>query len=86
MIDIGVESKFPLYAVNTSKEGTSLRDEFAGKAMAAIIGNEELMEIVRDWASQGITRFAALSVMAYQIADAMLEERERDKSGDIGCV
>ena len=54
-------SAFPINAM-TTKEGMTLRDYFAAKAMQALIDNDGL--------------FSVIPIQAYAIADAMMKARE----------
>lgn len=59
--------KFPV----TSTDGMTLRDHFAGKAMAAAIENTPRLGAAVDEAAL----FQAISAVSYRMADAMLAER-----------
>ena len=67
--DILHDAKTSLFVgLGTKSEGMSLRDYFAGQALAVCIRNDfESSEELARW--------------AYNIADAMLAERERSKVG-----
>lgn len=68
----------PTFNSQTPKPGMSLRDYFAEGAMRAIIGSNQMMEIMKlspektleDGVEDGV------AVMAYHFADAMLKARE----------
>jgi hypothetical protein len=55
------ESRFVGFSINT--DGMSLRDYFAAKAMQALIDNDGF--------------FSEIPTQAYELADAMLEERSK---------
>lgn len=56
------------------QRGMSLRDWFAGRAMAAMVGNSDHMVVFAESADPA----KDVAVAAYSIADAMLAEREDD--------
>ncbi len=53
-------------------EGMSLRDWFAGQALAGMMAHPEA-----DYSPLGNTRIKNTALDAYAVADAMLEARER---------
>ena len=55
----------------------TLRDEFAGQAMAAIISKSPFLSNPEDW-----TPYDKTAIGAYDYADAMLEERKTTGDGD----
>ena len=57
-----------------SGAGMTLRDYFAAKAMQAICGNNETLRAILNLSNEPATAAANL---AYQWADAMLEERAK---------
>ena len=59
-------------------KGMTLRDYFAGKAMAAIIANETLLNVITKNADKdGIQVESLVSGMALSFADAMLKGRDK---------
>lgn len=54
----------------TSTPGMSLRDYFAGQALAGLFANDRLKP-------EASGAFASFSEYAYQIADAMMKERDK---------
>lgn len=52
--------------------GMTLRDYFAAKALAAMIGNES-----KDFSNRGSSGVPKLAQYAYEYADAMLAERDK---------
>ena len=61
--------------------GMTLRDYFAAKAMQALVSNDVLQEIWRDWTNGNELEnedsvVHAYATVAYGIADAMLKARE----------
>jgi hypothetical protein len=57
----------------TSQGGMTLRDHFAGLAMAAIIAKIPFQEFPPDW-----TPYEKTALGAYSYADAMLKAREAE--------
>lgn len=57
--------------VSVSQDGMSLRDYFAAKALAAMIGHES-----KDHTNRGKWAVPTLAKFAYEYADAMLAARE----------
>jgi hypothetical protein len=58
-------------------QGMTLRDYFAAKAMQSLLTNETLyLSTVSIAEKAGMSIEAALTQMAYQVADAMLKARE----------
>lgn len=55
-------------------QGMSLRDWFAGQALASIANNTGLLSAAR---KQGLGVCVVAAVAAYEYADAMLAEREK---------
>lgn len=55
--------------------GMSLRDYFAGQALAGLAANQQWLENIAQ-ANGGDAR-SAISVAAYEVADAMLEARSK---------
>lgn len=62
----------PDYAPEVSPErvGMSLRDHFAGLALAALIGHED-----KDYTNRGKSAVPTLARFAYEYADEMLRAR-----------
>lgn len=67
----GTALKFPDYA----SAGMSLRDWFAGQALAGLIGDQSFRAYARSHA--GKSGPAIHAEAAYQVADAMLAERSK---------
>ena len=57
--------------------GITIRDYFAAKAMYALIVKEGLMLSNRNSRGEETTYAETTQVLAYQIADAMINEREK---------
>ena len=55
------------------RSGMSLRDYFAAKAMQGFLGNREFQAFIHDGAEIAAELLAS---NAYQVADAMLKERD----------
>lgn len=56
--------------------GMTLRDYFAAKAMQALLSNPDALSAAIDAsADQPVEREVIMSVMAYLVADAMIETR-----------
>jgi arginase family enzyme len=67
------------FAFGTESEmqyGMTLRDYFANSAMQANLTSPELMEVVSIKQIEDKTAFDAIARVSYQIADAMLKQRE----------
>lgn len=65
------------YGIETP-QGTSLRDWFAGKAMAARISNHNVLMSISAIAKQdGTTLQATIAALSYATADAMIAERAK---------
>jgi hypothetical protein len=66
---------FPLKAVNLfdDNEGMDLRDYFAAKAMAALITHPYIEESTKE---EGVDHADFVSYLAYQVANAMMKERD----------
>lgn len=71
-----VEGKGSTQTVRFWNEGMSLRDWFAGQAISGLIGNDI---VVRVFAKQYEPLAVNIAIAAYEIADAMLAEREKSK-------
>lgn len=56
---------FTAYEETVYYEGMTLRDYFAAKAMNGIVGTKYVPKLIAEW--------------SYQVADAMIEEREKNK-------
>lgn len=69
----------PGYSDDGERRGMSLRDWFAGQAMAGICGgtNEAAFAIKHVAAKHGLNATDIIAKSAYEHADAMLAERER---------
>ena len=68
---------FPIHWEN-HHQGMSLRDYFAAKAMQALLTNETLyLSTVSIAEKTSMSVEAALTQMAYEMADAMLKAREQ---------
>ena len=67
---------FPYAAVHgcNGEYGMTLRDYFAAKAMQTYMADENLMEV---YSSLGKNVKKEVSTIAYMMADAMLEAREK---------
>lgn len=59
--------------------GMTLRDYFAGQALAGIVSAQKEGSIVTDVARNTLMLDASVSEMAYAFADAMLRERAKDQ-------
>lgn len=57
-------------------EGMNLRDYFAAKAMQSLMGNNEYLDKIQKYNSEGESMFSSIPYTAYQIADAMMEARK----------
>ena len=57
-------------------EGMDLRDYFAAKAMQSLIGNNEYLDNIQKYRSEGESMFSSIPYTAYQIADGMMEKRK----------
>ena len=71
----GNESAFPVVWPDDKGVqfyGISVRDYFAAKAMAALIGHES-----KDYCNRGAQAVPKLATWAYEYADAMLEARAK---------
>lgn len=66
-----VERAFPVSDRNITQFGMPLRDYFAAKALAALIGYPE-----KDDVNRGGKAVNQLAAWAYDYADAMMRERE----------
>jgi hypothetical protein len=60
-----------------SGSGMSLRDWFAGQALAGMLSDEMLAETTRQGKAHGIQPESLIAVLAYKTADAMLAERAK---------
>lgn len=60
---------FPFKGEYTSNPGMSLRDYFAGQVLAGIMSNSNVTPLHRDWD-------VMIAKRAYDLADALLEERK----------
>lgn len=67
MTDVSNPRAFPSVAIDDKCGGMSLRDWFAGKAMAAALSLPDVDD----------SNYEGVAQHAYYMADAMLEERER---------
>ena len=77
--DIWLEQGGPAFPCTSNAEGItykgiSVRDYFAAKALAALIGYE-----TKDEYNRGKKAVPMLAAYAYEYADAMLKEREKSK-------
>ena len=61
------------------EHGMTLRDYFAAKAMAALLGDAEICKAIDRITPAGRTRASVLAETAYDVADMMLEQREVTK-------
>ncbi len=61
--------------VKTYHKGMTLRDYFANSAMQANLTSPELMEITSETSIKDGSAFEAIARVSYQIADAMLKQR-----------
>lgn len=59
------------------EKGMSLRDHFAGLALAALIGKED-----KDYQNRGPKAVPILAAFAWEYADAMLRARATGKDGN----
>ena len=65
------------YPTHDASPGMTLRDYFAGQALAGIDGN--IMSVIAAQAgNRGLTKDEAIGVYCYQAADAMLAARTGD--------
>jgi hypothetical protein len=62
---------------NRSQEGMSLRDYFAAKALPAILQSDLMVAATRAAKARGLSPEQAVAMAAYEMADAMLQERAR---------
>jgi hypothetical protein len=65
--------------VDQFNDGMTLRDYFAGHALAGLMGNSEyerLRQTIDGKVSQD-AQHSAMAEMVYQLADAMIKEREK---------
>lgn len=78
-------SAFP---VSGGYRGMSLRDWFAGQALAgnvaALSSDSYFMTLVKMATDNGMTMSQALATSSYAYADAMIAEREKEEN-DGGC-
>ena len=71
------EPAFPVQdAASWQSHGMTLRDYFAAKALAALIGHEG-----KDYTTRGKSAVPTLARFAYEYADAMLDERTTQHPG-----
>lgn len=73
-----VGQEYLAYSAN-SEGGMSLRDYFAGQALAGILSGDMKNTLTRMAESKAMSPSDAIAVFSYQAADAMLAERERAK-------
>lgn len=69
------EPAFP--SENGQYFGMSLRDYFAAKALPAILQSDLMIGASRAAKARGISPEQAVAIAAYEMADAMLQERAR---------
>jgi hypothetical protein len=66
-----------MYSSGTTP-GMTLRDYFAAKAMQSILGNPDLIKASNTIGKEdGFKSSEALSILSYQLADAMLIQRNK---------
>ena len=63
------------YSGHEPFDGMTLRDYFAGQALAGLAANQQWLENVSQ--ANGGDVCTAISVAAYEVADAMLEARSK---------
>lgn len=68
---------FPRNIANKEFEGMTLRDYFAAKAMQGQVSNQPRLEALNTAAGGEKTVLAWLAESSYEIADALLKEREK---------
>jgi len=64
---------FPCDTISEDYSGMTLRDYFASKAMAGIISNQSEIERLK---TLGTNTNDFIAIISYNIADAMLKQRE----------
>lgn len=69
------EPAFP--SENGQYFGMSLRDYFAAKALPALLGSELMQATTLAAKTRGLRPEQAVAIAAYEMADAMLQEREK---------
>ncbi len=75
MSDPGYAFPFTSDAINL---GMTLRDYFAGQALAGFVGNEAVLIALRDEAeSRGMKAKEAVAAACYETADSMIAERDK---------
>ncbi|MCI0359013.1 MAG: hypothetical protein L0211_11085 [Planctomycetaceae bacterium] len=71
--------KFPVTFLHEQEaEGMALRDWFAGQALAGVFANANFLQAVLEGGTPQ-NRMSILASSVFEIADAMLKEREKPK-------
>jgi len=67
---------FPCHTISEDYSGMTLRDYFANSAMQSIITNEKIRNAIDKGTETGEEMNKKIALTSYQLADAMLKQRE----------